>query len=163
MQSLARGSVHYQTRALPLPQAESFAACLRANPLFSDVALAHTAKGARVQFKPTNPERVAAMVQGQQDARQARADDEGRSYLFVLDKDGGRPFCWVFNPLSGATYEVTEHSCDCPDDTFRACPGGCKHRRALRQAVAEGRVESFQRIPRGRAGDTAAFLDSIYA
>ena len=42
----------------------------------------------------------------------------------------------------GVTYDMPADlsSCDCPDDTFRERPEGCKHRRALAALRAAGRL-----------------------
>lgn len=163
----ARGAVGYRTKALPLEQAASFARCLRGNADFTDVGLEESRRAPGkwlVTFLPSNPARVADIAQRQADARQARAENEGRDYLFCADKDGGRLFWWCLS-TSGEVYEVTPESCSCPDEEYRRCPGGCKHQRALRLALAEGRVGEFQpagEIARVRAAEDRADADAVF-
>src|SRR5262249_8402500 len=81
-----RGSLTYRTKVLPKAEAEAFARCLPANPNFARVEVTESARAkgeARfvVEFLPANPERIAEMVDRQQDRRQAKAEGEGRQYL----------------------------------------------------------------------------------
>jgi predicted nucleic acid-binding Zn finger protein len=154
MQSLTHRGIRFRTRCLPHAQAERFAACLAANERFRDVEVVESAraKGERrhfVEFLPANPERLAAMLSRQQDARQQRADTEGRDYVFALDKNAGRVFAHCFNPSSGQVYETTEHTCSCPDWEWRCSSLGlsCKHQLALAAALARGEVGRFEPEP----------------
>jgi hypothetical protein len=124
---VTRGAVSYRTRLMETAAAWRFATCLKANSGFTDVAMVHSdrAKGAArcfVTYRPANPDRVADMVARQQDARQARA--EGERLKFLADKDGGRLFHWCVNPAMGGVYQTTPTSCTCPDEQYRAVPGG---------------------------------------
>ena len=114
----ANGAVSYRTKRMETAAAWRFATCLKANSRFTDVAMVHSdrAKGAAryfVTYRPSNPERVA-------------------------DKDGGRPFHWCVSVASGGVYQTTPSSCTCPDEQYRAVPGGCKHQRSLRLLLEAG-------------------------
>jgi len=74
MQSLTHAGLTYRTKLLTLEQAASFARCLSANPLFTEVAIEEStrAKSDRkffLTYLPTNPERFAAMLGREQDKR----------------------------------------------------------------------------------------------
>jgi hypothetical protein len=142
-QFAANGTVSYRTKLMETAAAWRFATCLKANARFTDVAMNHSsrAKGAAryfVTYRPRNPERQAEMLTRQQVARQERAESE--RFEFLADKDGGRVFHWCVSVASGGVYQTTPSSCTCPDEQYRAVPGGCKHQRALRLQLDEGRA-----------------------
>lgn len=158
MQILSVHGAAYRTKLLTTDQAWRFAKCVKANIARFDpasVAVIHNsrAKGARryyVTFAPARTERVAALVAGEQDKRLARAMEQGADYVFLADKDGGRPFWWVWNPVSGETYEVSSDGCSCPDHEYRCRHAGvaCKHRLTL---LARLQVEEEQTPAPARA------------
>lgn len=130
---------HHRTKCLTIEQAGAFARCLQGNARFTDVSIEESAraKGEKrwfVMFQPSNPERVAEMLDAAQDARARRACEQ--TFTFCLDKDAGRPFFWCWSHSSGEVYETTEHSCNCPDATFRLKGTSlkCKHTLALLNA-----------------------------
>lgn len=146
--------------------AERFAKCLRANDRFTAVEVEESPQARHpkirffVAFAPTSQARIEAFFARQQDARQGRADDEGRGFVFVLDNDGSSAFLWCHNPRSGETYEVTEHSCSCADWEWR-CQGSpvkCKHQLALRGSVARREVATWERA-RAEKLDGPAFSE----
>lgn len=140
------GAVVYRTKLLTVAQAAAFAACLTANESrFTEVGTARSerAKGEAdhfVTYRPVSVQRQADLIAHVQGERADRAANEGAAYEFMLDKDGGRPFWWVFNPVSGETYEVTPECCSCPDYTFRCQRAGlsCKHMVTLQDRLREG-------------------------
>lgn len=116
-------------------QAERFARCLTANPAFTAVAVETSPRNQAkrfVAYVPTNPQRRAEMLTREQDKRQAKAETEGRDYVFAKDPDSVQPFCWVLS-TSGEVYETTLFDCSCPDFRFRLQGTGvcCKHMTAL--------------------------------
>jgi predicted nucleic acid-binding Zn finger protein len=151
MESLSKNGVRYRTKLLTEDRAKRFAACLRGNSRFTDVEVEESGRARNwyqrhfVSYSPVNEERQQEMLDRQRDARQARAGDEGRDYVFVLDQDSIQPFCWVFNPKSGETYEVTLFDCSCPDFRYRCRGTGvrCKHMLALAAAVESGEVTTW--------------------
>ena len=143
------GKVFFRTKLMPFEQAERFARCLTANATrFCEVdwLLSEKAKGDRayfVQYRPVNPDRQWEQLERQNTARMFRALDEGPCYEFALDTDGPAPFYWIFNPLSGETYQTCSFSCSCPDYEYRckklAYAGvHCKHMHALFYAMEHG-------------------------
>jgi len=130
---------HHRTKCLTIDAAGRFAKCLMANSRFTDITIENSprAKGDRawfVRFAPSNPDRLQDLLDHHQDARARRACEQ--AFTFCLDKDAGRPFFWCHSHQSGEVYEVTEHSCNCPDAEFRLKGTGllCKHSLALRNA-----------------------------
>lgn len=169
MLSITPAGITYRTKCLPQPQAERFARCVDANPLFTDVSLntSTRAKGERchfVTFRPVNPDRQQDMAVRQQLSREERAMSEGSAYVWALDKDGGRPFFWLMS-ASGEVYEVDlqGRSCSCPDFQYR-CEGAgleCKHIQALRNGL--GTFADFQPVPESRIPeDAVAELDGFH-
>lgn len=96
----------------------------------------------------------------QQAAREERALAQGSSYLWIRDKNAGRPFFWLLS-TSGEVYEVDAQgrSCSCPDHQFRCAPAGlmCKHVLALRNGL--GTVTDFESIPSAEDRRAAALAD----
>lgn len=120
---LQTGEIRFRTRLLSFTQAERFGKCLRGNDRFRDVAvnLSEQARSERayfVTFAPVNRDRVADMVDRQQETRTERAEREGADYRYFLDTDAVRPFYWVLS-TSGETYELDSGECSCPDYQFR--------------------------------------------
>ena len=153
------GKIFFRTKLMPFEQAESFARCLTANVTrFCDVdrLLSEKAKGDRcyfVQFRPVNPERQWEQIERQNSARLFRGMDEGPCYIFALDTDGPRPYYWIFNPLSGETYQTDSFGCSCPDYQFRCkklahAALQCKHMHALCFAMENGIIESLSAVLR---------------
>src|SRR4051794_16930791 len=143
METLSHGTPAFRTRLMDADRAQRFAKCLSANGRFTNVAAVESTRSAGkwfVTFQPANEERQAAILQRQQLARQIRADLQ--PFVFVLDIDGGRPFCWCHSLQSGEVYEVDEESCTCPDHVYRCRPAGivCKHQLALAAAAVAGEV-----------------------
>ena len=143
MEIIAQGQPAFRTRLMDADRAARFSRCLTANPRFANVAAVESPRSAGrwfVQFQPASEERQAAILARQQTARQIRADRE--AFVFVLDIDGGRPFCWCHSLASGEVYEVDEESCSCPDHVYRCKPAGlaCKHQLALAAAAVAGEV-----------------------
>jgi hypothetical protein len=136
-----RGSLSYRTKCMELDAAARFARALGANERFTEVSLeesprAKSSKRWYVQFLPANLERVADMLEREQDARAERARTQ--EFTFCLDKNGGRPFFWCHSATSGEVYEVDGggRSCSCPDHLYRCQANGlkCKHVLALETA-----------------------------
>lgn len=138
MQILSHNGCQYRTRLMDRARADRFARCLHAHPHFTGAMVCESDRAKNpvrryfVAYHPSNPERCADLLQQQEDQRRAKAETEGRDYLFCLDKDGGRPFFWCLS-TSGEVYEVDAHSCTCPDFQHRCLPAGikCKHILAL--------------------------------
>ncbi len=148
MQTLTRDGVGYRTRVMTEQNAQSFAACLRANGQFTNVEVHEEprAKGERryyVAYQPSDPQQQQVLLQGHEEQRRARAESEGEQYLFVENSDTGR-FFWC-QSVSGEVYEVTLHNCTCPDAEFRCRTNGirCKHSLALEKAQERGAVLTF--------------------
>lgn len=149
-ETLAGCGPRYRSKLLPLHRAASFARALSANSRFLAVEIQESprAKGDKrwfVRYLPSNAQRVQAMVDRQQQAREERAAKE--PFTFAQDPD--HPFLWCHSHSSGEVYEVTARDCSCPDFTFHAKPLGlvCKHIIAGKEAVARGEVQTFQAIP----------------
>jgi SWIM zinc finger len=139
---LSKNGGQFRTRTMKQEQAERFASCLRANSLFTGVQVYESSRAkseARwlVVYHPTNPERIAAILDRASDQREAKAEEEGHGFLWLLDKRGGEVFFWCSNPISGGTYETTTEDCSCPDWEFRGshCGVPCKHQHALRKGL----------------------------
>lgn len=153
------GSIVYRTKLMPLTRAASFARCLDGNTRFTSVMLEKPAKAKAdkffVTFRPANPERQTALYQTEWDKREARAENEGGDYIFWKDPDGR--FWWVFNPLSGETYELTPFSCSCPDYQFRCNKAGlhCKHMHALQLQADAGTLGKTDKTTPAPANETA--------
>jgi hypothetical protein len=71
--------------------------------------------------------------------------EDGReltSYWLTANTDRGNVIGYTLRKFVGAGGEVYDlpadlSGCDCPDGTFKSeRPGGCRHRQALRQALA---------------------------
>ena len=156
MQRLSSEGAQFRTKCLPLARAASFARCLQANPNFGAVTIEESARAkgeARwfVAYVPTNPERIASVLADQQDKRQAKASTEGACYEFVADESGR--FFWCLS-TSGEVYEVTRHSCSCPDFEHRCRHAGlaCKHMLAHRTAALVG---EFEKVPAATYAEVA--------
>jgi hypothetical protein len=126
-------------------QAERFAACLTANERFTAVSVAKSdrAKGSKqhfVSFQPASEFAQNQMLAREIDKRQGKADDEGRDYLIVLDKNLGRVFAHCYNPISQETHELDLNGCSCGDWTYRGRAAGvpCKHMRTLESRLRTG-------------------------
>jgi hypothetical protein len=142
MKLLTRDTVGFRTKLLPLERAESFARCLRGNERFADVQVQESPRSPGkwfVAFTPSDEGRRQYWLEQAQTERQARSDFEGLHYTYLIDPSGS--FYWCFS-VSGELYDVTPHSCSCPDFQFRCSGHGiyCKHILALYRAVNEGRV-----------------------
>lgn len=144
-QSIIHGTCCHRTKSLPLPQAASFARCLRANGRFENVGLQESRSPGKfyVTFLPSSEERQIDLILAQTNARQERAETEGRSYCFVEDPDS-TAFVHCLS-TSGEVYSVSPFSCDCPDAAYRLKGSGifCKHVHALRSAMERGEVRKF--------------------
>jgi hypothetical protein len=135
---LENGEIFYRTRNLLLDAAARFARCLDANTTrFCRVEIVRNPKAKSdacwfVQFSSVNPDRVKDMYASMEDARQHRAETEGLDYVIVHNDDNPGTF-FVFNPLSGETYEGTTRDCGCSDYAYRMRSIGsiCKHSRAI--------------------------------
>lgn len=143
MISLTHCGLVYRTKLMQEPQADRFARCLRANPLFGEVTVETSAKAKSdrrffVAFVPTSAERVDVMRAAVQDARTERALAEGSEYLWFRDSYAGRPFLWLLS-ASGEVYEVSAcgRTCGCPDFHYRCREQGlkCKHLVALENGL----------------------------
>lgn len=142
------GEVVYRTRLMPYERAQAFALCLRRNGArFANVDLVHSdrATGSASWFvtsQPVNEDRRVGLVDSVQAQRADRADKEGRHYVFAADPDARAPFYWCLNPLTGETYEVTGHSCTCPDWEYRCRRAAlrCKHILALTWRLQAGEI-----------------------
>jgi predicted nucleic acid-binding Zn finger protein len=142
VETITAGAVQYRTRCLSIQAAGAFARCLRGNAKFTGIEIAESkrARGEKrwiVLFTPSNAARVEDMQERQQGSRAQRAVEQ--SFTFCLDKDSGQPFFWVHSHQSGEVYEVTEHSCSCPDAAYRLQGTSlrCKHQIALTNARRE--------------------------
>lgn len=129
----------HRTRLVNESRALSFAKMVAANADFTNVEVkfSPTAKGERrffVSYVPTNPQRAAALRSIAEDARDQRAQDQRENYLFVPDCFG-RGFHDCVNLTTGESYEVSAHTCTCPDFHYRGSqqnpPVPCKHMRML--------------------------------
>ena len=140
------GKIFFRTKLLPFEQAERFARCLTANATRfceAEWILSEKAKGDKcyfVQFRPANPDRQQEQFGRQDMGRKLRGLEEGPCYEFALDTDSIAPFYWIFNPISGETYQTDLFSCSCPDYQFRCRklahgPVHCKHMHALCYAM----------------------------
>lgn len=147
-----RAGVHYRTRLLTQERALSFARALEANRRFEEVSVTRSGRARSdaqffVTFRPVSEQRMTALREEQQDARDARAIEEGSAYLWCRDENCGRSFVWCLS-TSGEVYEVTPgKSCTCPDFEYRAGPSGlhCKHLQALFFGL--GTMTDFQPVP----------------
>lgn len=137
METLARNGATFRTKLMSHAQALQFAKCLAANPKFGTVSVSFSerAKGDRsffVAFLPVDDASSQRILDRQQAKREATAAAQIDNYEFVLDDSA--QFFWCLNAASGQVYEVTDHSCDCPDHTYRCQAAGivCKHITMLR-------------------------------
>lgn len=148
------GAIVYRTVLMEMNRAAAFARCIGGNTHFRDVEISDPRgkRGKRfVSFRPTSSDRQGVMYQHQMDIRAARAANEGEDYIFWPDPDC-RGSYWVFNPLSGETYQVTPFNCTCPDYEVRCRKAAlhCKHMAALQlQADAQtlGRTDKVTETP----------------
>jgi hypothetical protein len=147
-----QGVLSMRTKLMEIERAARFARCLQAYPRFAAVEIetSHRAKSEKryfVTFLPSNPERLEAMAQRQQDARASRAATQ--EFTFCLDKDAGRAFHWCHSHATGEVYETTRESCSCPDAEYRCKPNGlkCKHQLALERAIQAEATVTFRVIP----------------
>lgn len=135
MKNITSGQVFHRTTLLVQSRALAFARCLDANPLFQSVtveisARAKSEKRFFVQYHPTSAARQLDLIQGEMDAREERAHQEADNYRLVAG--------YLWNLISGAVYETTDHSCDCPDHQYRgAAVGPCKHIRMVRAGLVQ--------------------------
>lgn len=157
---LPDGRVTYRTALFcSLPKAQSFARCLQSNDRF-ERAMVHASQTSKspkwfVTFEPANESRKDAIHAGQQEARQARAEEQ--EFIFWAD-DGRRTvngdplFWWVFSLASGETYEVSPGDCSCPDYQFRCQNAGlhCKHMLAWSSQRAVGLLGQTDKKTIGR-------------
>lgn len=62
----------------------------------------------------------------------------GVAYLVYENRHDGILLGYRLNKADGTAYDLPADlsGCDCPDATYRERPGGCKHRRSLRAALA---------------------------
>jgi hypothetical protein len=141
------GSLSYRTKLLTLERAAAFSRALQANPRFAGVTIETSARAKSdakyfVQFVPSNPVCVQAMLDRQQQQRADRAATQPMT--FICDKDAGRAYLLCWSHTSGEVYELAADGthCCCPDKTWRSGPVGleCKHEISAKQALAEGRV-----------------------
>jgi predicted nucleic acid-binding Zn finger protein len=149
MLTLSSAGAGYRTKLMDRPTADRFAACLQANPRFTDVAVCESGRTQNpevrwfVAYAPASETRQAALASSEQHKRLQTSLEEGSSYVFCLDQDGARPFFYCLNPRSGEVYEVTERTCTCPDFHYRCRHAGlhCKHQLALLNGL--GQAASF--------------------
>lgn len=133
MKRITSNQVFHRTALLTEARAFSFARCIQGNALFQSVTVeisdrAKSEKRYFVQYQPTSTARQLDLLQGQMDAREQRAQGQAGNYRLVAG--------YVWNLTSGDVYETTEHTCDCPDHTFRgAVVGPCKHIRMVRTGL----------------------------
>lgn len=140
MTSLTHQGLNYRTKPLAQAQAERFAQCISHNAAFTNVEVQPSKSAGKfvVLYQPSNAQRLAELLDGEQAKREERAATEGQGYLFVLD-DSSRYFHCL--SASGEVYETTERSCNCPDWTYRGSKAGvaCKHQIALHTGAGEVR------------------------
>jgi hypothetical protein len=127
------GSIVYRTQLFSIfSQALSFTKCLAANERFSDVTLhrSETAKTPKwfVTFQPANPLKRGDLYLAEWNKNEKKADEQGGDFVFWQDPDNDHR-SWVFNPISGATYEMTDGCCSCPHKVNRLTNAAlhCKH------------------------------------
>lgn len=149
MEILSRAGAGYRTRLMEAGPAERFARCLRGNAQYVGVQVreSRTAKGPRrwfVAYFPADDARYSRLLQGHREERAARAAAEGAGFVFCADPSGR--FEWCLS-RSGEVYEVTAHSCTCPDYHYRGAGSGvpCKHMLALR--AGQGVRTAFRTTP----------------
>lgn len=149
------GRLSFRTKCLNIERAGAFARALNANRRFTEVEIRESkrAKGEDrwfVCFLPSNPSRIAAMVDRQQNVRAERAVTE--TFTVVADPD--HDYLHVYSHGSQECYEVSlpAATCSCPDYHYR---GGanlvCKHLLAASDATRRGEVGAFQPIPNRQA------------
>ena len=148
--TLEHNGVEYRTKLIQRDQAERFAACLRANPLFTGVMVyesdraKHETRRWFVIWHPANPARLAELVAGVQSTQDDRATAQWENYL-VVRADRGSWF-HLLNFDSGETYEAhPDGGCDCPhyEGRLRAAGIACKHSGIIRIHLALNMVRSW--------------------
>lgn len=156
MITLAQGGCQYRTRLLPQQLAQAFARCLRANDRFTGVMVqeSRTAKHPTdrylVLFHPSNPEALAALVQGQQAIQHQRAAEQWQNYLVVQSDRGA--WYYVENLESGEVYEVDPRgTCSCPHYEARCRPAllECKHPGIVRLQLEAGWALTWENASAG--------------
>ena len=119
----------YRTRLLPRSQAERFARCLAANPIFAHVTLKErsTARDRDcchfVVYQPANAARVAHLRRRKPSGGASGRTSRRADYDFWADPDCPGLY-WTLNLRSQEVYETTVASCDCGDYTFRGLREG---------------------------------------
>ena len=73
------------------------------------------------------------------DARSGLLDIDGKPYGIIALYDRRQLVGLQLVKPDGKTYELPADlsECNCPDSLYRERQGGCKHRKALREALAE--------------------------
>ena len=73
------------------------------------------------------------------DARSGSLDINGEPYGIIALVERGTLLGYQLVKADGTTYELPADlsECNCADSVYRERPGGCKHRRALCDALAE--------------------------
>jgi hypothetical protein len=153
------GRVTYRTSLFAsLAKAQAFARCLQSNTGRFEHSMVHESQTSKtskwfVTFEPTLASRKDAIHAGQQEARQARAEEQ--EFIFWPDPDrltaNGTPmFWWCFSVASGETYEVSIGDCSCPDYQFRCRNAGmnCKHQLAWSSQRATGIIGATDKTTR---------------
>ena len=144
-----QGRLQCRTPLLTREEAEAKRAELASRPAFRDVELVESPRSQSdrrffISWLPSDPTLVEALLQGQQTARDKRAASQ--EFTFARD-DQGHLFCHSHG--SGMVYSVTSHTCDCMDFIARCAFLGirCKHLQASAEAIRQGRVVEYHKIP----------------
>jgi hypothetical protein len=145
------GTIHYRTRLMDAARANAFAACLNANPDFSDASVRQFRSRYFVAYAPKSASRRRAMVDIHTRARQQRAAREHAGYKWTLEARfiGRRPVTWYLcRTPQGVTYEVTATSCTCRDFEYRSGPLqiSCKHIAAYQLAASQGEIKDLEEV-----------------
>lgn len=135
MTILSSRGVQFASRALPLPQAMSFLACVSANTTrFRDATIKPAPRRSDrfiVTYEAVNPEVAERIRAAAQAERDGRAEDQRELYAIRRYGQGFQ----VVNLESGKVYDVdpTRALCSCPDHHYRCAGNGlhCKHQRMV--------------------------------
>lgn len=163
---LPTGSIVYRTKNLPLDRAAAFARCIEANASrFRDVQICEASTAVPsfyVAFRPTSAKRQGDLYEQEWNVRKERAETEGENYLFFRDADK-QGVTWVFNPISGETYEVTPFGCTCPDYYYRCEKAAlhCKHIHALALQSDAGTLGQTDKVSESREARNARMARNI--
>lgn len=159
MRGIHQGKAGYRSHLMSRGQAERFAACVSANPQFTNAEVTER-QGSRfaqperrwfVTYQPASPERVNAILQSAILSRLERAQNEGPEFVWCADPDAA---FWHVMTCSGEVYEIdTEgRECSCADHQMRCKGAGirCKHLLALDLHLGTY-YSAFQRVPAPQA------------